>query len=86
MPKHKRVRKLIPKLLEQGPLSTHEIYDILKARVPKNVPTMHSLTNILAKNPLIETLHHARDAGNPYRLQSICSGSYAITVWKLKNR
>ena len=83
--KHKRVRKLIPELLESGPLNTHQIYDLLKERVPKTCPTMHCLTNILAKNSEIEVHIHCSDIGS-HRVAGLGQegATHSITVWRRK--
>ena len=84
--KHKRVRAKIPELLEEGPLNTHEIYDLLKQIFPKNCPTMHSLTNILAKNKDIQThipcysSRAVRVAGHGQH-----GATHSITVWRLRD-
>tara|TARA_B100000902_G_scaffold345841_1_gene352162 strand:+ start:38 stop:298 length:261 start_codon:yes stop_codon:yes gene_type:complete len=83
--KHIRVRKMIPLLLESGPMNTHEIYQELKDRLPYASPTMHSLSNILAKNPGIEVLIKSSESGIAPKVGNFSGGSHSLTVWKLKN-
>lgn len=82
--KHKRVRAKIPELLAEGPLSTHEIMDALKAWYPKNCPTMHSLSNILSKNTQVQIRHHHESPDNPCRVSTLIGSRHTLTVWELK--
>ena len=82
--KHKRVRKMIPIILESGPMNTHEIYHELKDRLPYASPTMHSLSNILAKNSEIEIYIRSDEYKIAPKVGNFSGGRHSLTVWKLK--
>ena len=82
--KYKRVRKQILEMLEARNMNTLEIYDELKLRHPKSMPTMHALTNILSKNKYVKVVFSHNQVNDTDTAYSVLGGRYKITVWGLK--
>ena len=54
--KHKRIRKYIPELLEQGAMNTEQIYHYCENRFPKICPSINAISNVLAQLPNVECI------------------------------
>ena len=54
--KHKRIRKYIPELLEQGAMNTEQIYHFCENRFPKICPSINAISNVLAQLPNVERI------------------------------
>ncbi len=69
--KHKRIRKYIPELLEQGAMNTEQIYHNCENRFPKICPSINAISNVLAQLPNVEcigierTHHDFAEHGKP---------------------
>ena len=75
--KYKRIRIKIKKYLEEnGPKSTHQIYEYINGS-EKNGIQMQALANVLAKSPYIRESHAERVKG-------ITLNSYKGKVWTVK--
>jgi Fe2+ or Zn2+ uptake regulation protein len=76
----------IVRMLEDGPLSTRQIYDEFLDNYPKKCPTMYELGMILSRSKMVEKHQEATNQRTVFHNRVYGSKWTGHTVWKISEQ